>query len=184
MNASWKHICTCKSHNSKQLWNTKTSQYDITATAQYYRKRFCSCSYILVVHFTASTIWGTKVRVGWNVELPLHVSDFKMFLTLPKFEWSCFSWSNFDLGCCNLLTDLQCMQFWITLFKFAQMVRYPSLNEALSINQIWSRVLKFALMFLSVCNFKCSGCILFKMEWSCLKLPKIERRSSTWPEGE
>jgi len=164
MNASWKQICICKSHNIKQLWNTKTSQYDITATPHYYRKTFCSYSYILVVHFTVSTIWGTKIRVGWNGGLPLYVPDFKMFLTLPKFEWSCFSWSNFDLGCCNLLKYSQYMQIWMTLFKFAQMVLYPNLNEALSITQIWSRLLEFAQMFLSVCNFKCSGCILFKLE--------------------
>jgi len=36
----------------------------------------------------------------------LHVPNYKMFLTLPKFEWSCFSWPNFDLGCCNLLKYL------------------------------------------------------------------------------
>jgi len=36
----------------------------------------------------------------------LHVPNFKMFLTLPKFGWSCFSWPNFDLGCCNLLKYL------------------------------------------------------------------------------
>ena len=48
----------------------------------------------------------TKITVSWNGELPLHVPDFKMFLTLPKFGWSCFSWSNIDLGCCNLLKYL------------------------------------------------------------------------------
>jgi len=53
---SWKQICTCKPHNIKQVWSTKTSHYHITATSHYYRKTFCS--YILVVHFTASTIWG------------------------------------------------------------------------------------------------------------------------------
>jgi len=55
MNTSWKQICTCKSH-IKQVWNTETSPYHfITATPHYYRKTFCSN--ILVVHFTASTIW-------------------------------------------------------------------------------------------------------------------------------
>jgi len=29
-------------------------------TTHYYRKTFCSYSYILVVHFTASTIWGLQ----------------------------------------------------------------------------------------------------------------------------
>jgi len=40
----------------KQDRNTKTSHYHITAIPHYYRKTFCSYSYILVVHFTASTI--------------------------------------------------------------------------------------------------------------------------------
>jgi len=31
-----------------------------TATPHYYRKTFCSYSYILIVHFTASTIWGLQ----------------------------------------------------------------------------------------------------------------------------
>ena len=44
----------------------------------------------------------TKIRVRWNGELPPHVPNFKMFLTLPKFKWSRFSWSTYDLGCCNL----------------------------------------------------------------------------------
>ena len=60
MNTSGKQICICKSHNIKQLWNTKTSHYHITATPHYYRKTFCSYSYILVVHFTASAIWGLQ----------------------------------------------------------------------------------------------------------------------------
>jgi len=34
----------------------------------------------------------TKIRVSWNGELPpQHVPNFKMFLTLFRFEWSCFS---------------------------------------------------------------------------------------------
>ena len=64
--------------------------------------------YILVVHFTASTIWGLQKSelVGMVSYHYLHVPNYKMFLTLPKFEWSCFSWSNFKLGCCNLLKYL------------------------------------------------------------------------------
>ena len=38
----------------------KTSLYHITATPHYCRKTFCSYSYILVVYFTASTIWGLQ----------------------------------------------------------------------------------------------------------------------------
>jgi len=47
----------------------------------YYRKAFCRYSYIVVVHFTASTIRGLQklVLVGM-------VSYYYMFLTLPKFE--------------------------------------------------------------------------------------------------
>ena len=56
--------------------------------------------------YSINNLRFTKIRVGWNGELPLRVPDFRMFLTLPKFEWSCFSWSNFVLGCCNLLKHL------------------------------------------------------------------------------
>jgi len=44
--------------------------------------------------YTINNLRFTKIRVSWNGELPLHVPNFKMFLTLPKFQWSCFSWSN------------------------------------------------------------------------------------------
>jgi len=37
MNTSKQQIHTCKSHN-KQIWNTKPSQYHITATPHYYHK--------------------------------------------------------------------------------------------------------------------------------------------------
>jgi len=33
---------------------------NITATPHYYRKTFCSYSYNLFVHFTASTIWSLR----------------------------------------------------------------------------------------------------------------------------
>jgi len=33
----------------------------------------------------------TKIRVSWNGGLPLHVPNFKIFLTLLKFEWDCFN---------------------------------------------------------------------------------------------
>ena len=35
--------------------------------------------------------------------------------------------------------------------------------------------MEFAQMFLNVCKFKRSGCILFKLEWSYLKFPEIEK---------
>jgi len=61
----------------------------------------------LVVHFTASTIWGLpKLGLIGMVSYHYNVPNYKMFLTLPKFEWSCFSLPNFDLGCCNLLKYL------------------------------------------------------------------------------
>jgi len=68
--------------------------------------------YQLQLHFSCAlyninNLRLTKIRVSWNGELPLqHVPNYKMFPTLPKFEWSCFSWLNFDLGCCNLLRYL------------------------------------------------------------------------------
>jgi len=53
MSTFWKQIHTCKSHNIKQVWNTKPSQYHITTTAHYYHKTFSSYSCIALVHFTA-----------------------------------------------------------------------------------------------------------------------------------
>jgi len=46
MSSSWKQIWTCKSHNIKQVWHTKTSHYHITATQHYCRKTLCSYRYI------------------------------------------------------------------------------------------------------------------------------------------
>jgi len=79
-------ICTCKSYNIKHVWNTKTSQYHITATPHYYRKTFCSYGYILIVHFTISTIWGLqKLRLVGMVSYHYTFLIFKyMFLTPPK----------------------------------------------------------------------------------------------------
>jgi len=56
--------------------------------------------------YSINNLRFTKIRVSWNDELPLQFLIFKTFLTLPKFELSCFSWPNFDLGCCNLLKYL------------------------------------------------------------------------------
>jgi len=56
--------------------------------------------------YSMNNLRFTKIGVSWNGELPPHVPNFKMFLTLPKFDRSCFSWSDFDLGCCNLLKYL------------------------------------------------------------------------------
>jgi len=36
MNTLQQQIHTCKSHNIKQIWNTKTLQYDVTVTPHYY----------------------------------------------------------------------------------------------------------------------------------------------------
>jgi len=60
MNTSLKQIHSCKSHNIKQVWNTKTSLYRITIAPHCYHKTICSYSYIFVVHFTASTIRGLQ----------------------------------------------------------------------------------------------------------------------------
>jgi len=56
--------------------------------------------------YSMNNLRFTKIRVSWNGELPLQCSNYEMFLTLPKFEWSYFRWPNFDLGCCNLLKYL------------------------------------------------------------------------------
>jgi len=50
--------------------------------------------------YSINNLRFTKIRVSLN-DVPNH----KMF-QLPKFEWSCFSWPNFDLGCWILLTYL------------------------------------------------------------------------------
>jgi len=39
MNTSQEQFHTCKSSNIKQVWKTKTLQYHITATPQYYYKK-------------------------------------------------------------------------------------------------------------------------------------------------
>ena len=92
---------------------------------------------------------------------------------------------NWAIVICSNIYIRAYMQIWMTLFQFAQMVlivpkfewsssNYPNMIKAVGICPV----------FLNVCNFKWSGCILFKLEWSCLKLPKIEWRCSTWPEDE
>jgi len=43
MNISQQQIHTCKSHNIKQIWNTKTLHYHITTTPHDYHKTICSC---------------------------------------------------------------------------------------------------------------------------------------------
>jgi len=55
----------------------------------------------------------------------------------------------------------------MTLFQFDQMFLIVPKNEAVSITQIWLKLLEFPQMFLNVCKFKWSGCILLKLEWSC-----------------
>jgi len=170
------------------------SQYQASLKHESFTVSYYSCPTLLPqnilqlqLHFSCAlcsinNLRFTKIRVSWNGELPLHVPNFTMFLTLPKFEWSCFSWSNFDLGCCNLLKHLQYMQIWMTLFQFAQMFLIVPKFEWSSFNYL--NMLEFAQSVLNVCKFKWSGSILFKLEWSCLKLPKIEWRCSTWSEVE
>jgi len=62
---------------------------------------------ILQLHFSCTlysinNLRFTKIRVNWNGGLPLHVPNFKLFLSLHKFEWGCFNWLKFNLDCCNL----------------------------------------------------------------------------------
>ena len=61
----------------------------------------------LQLHFSCTfyninNVGFTKIRVSWNGGLPLHIRNFKMFVTQPNFEWGYFSWPKFDLGCSNL----------------------------------------------------------------------------------
>jgi len=46
-------------HQARLIHENFTLSYH-SYTPHYYRKTFCSYSYILVVHFTASTIWGLQ----------------------------------------------------------------------------------------------------------------------------
>jgi len=45
-------------HQARLKYENITESYH--STPHCYRKTFCSYSYILVVHFTASTIWGLQ----------------------------------------------------------------------------------------------------------------------------
>jgi len=69
MNTSWKQICTCKSHNIKQVQNTKTSHYHITATPHYYRKTFAATATFKLYTLQHQQFKFTKIRVSWNGEL-------------------------------------------------------------------------------------------------------------------
>jgi len=107
---------------------------------------FCSYSYILVVHFAASPIWGLqKLRlVGMLV---YHFT----FLISNVSNSTQISMRLFQIGpnligavvicpdICNI-----CKSEWIffNLPRWFQL--YPSLNEAVSITQIWFRLLDFA----------------------------------------
>jgi len=144
-----------ESHNIKHVWNTKTSQYHITATPHYYRKTFCSYWYISVVHFTASTIWGLQKL--WLVGI---VSYHHMFLILkcfllypnlnevvsvgPMLIWAVVICSDI-CSICKSEWHSSNLPRWFSL--------YQRLNEALSITQIWSRLLEFAQMFPNCMQF-------------------------------
>jgi len=95
------------------------SQYQATLTHENFTLSYHSYTTLLPqnllqlqLHFSCtlcsiSNLRFTKLRVSWNGELPLqYVPNFKMFLTLRKFEWSCCSCPNCDLCCCNLLKYL------------------------------------------------------------------------------
>jgi len=74
----------------------------------------------------------------------LHVPNFEVFLTLPKFGWSCFSRPNFYLGCWNLLKYLKYMQICMTLFQFDQMFHLA---------WIWMELLLFSQSLFSLLEF-------------------------------
>ena len=153
-------VSHCKSHNTKQVLKHENF------TVSYHSHSTLLPQNILQLqeHLTCTpcninNLRFTKIRVRWNGGLPLHVPNFKLFLTLLKFEWVCSIWPKFDSGCCNLP-------------RWFQM--YPSLNEVVSITEIWLRLLEFAQMFLIVWKFKWSTCILPKSEWSRLKFNKTD----------
>jgi len=192
MNTSWKQICTCKSLHVKYVWNTKTSQYHITATPHYYRKTFYS--YILVVHFTASTIWGLqKLGLVGMVSYHYIFQILKCFWRYPNLNevlsvGPILIWA---VVICSYIYNI-CKSDW----RFSNLPKwfwlYQSLNETLSIAKIWSRLLEFAQMFLSVCNFKWSGVYYSNWNeavWNYPKFnegvplgPKLNGAIVVWPE--
>ena len=88
----------------------------------------------------------TKIRGSWNGGLPLHVPNWKMLLTLPKFEWGSFHrpkiWfgllesvqmfprvCKFKLSSCILpKMKWSCLKFYKAKFNEA-VWSYPKLNE-------------------------------------------------------
>jgi len=36
--------------------------------------------------YSINNLRFTNLKVSWNIELPIHIPNYKMFLTLPKFE--------------------------------------------------------------------------------------------------
>jgi len=61
------------------------------------------------------------------------------------------------------------------LFQFAHMVPIVHKFEWICFNyQIWLRLLELSQMFLIVCKFKWSDCILPKLDWNCLRFTKSE----------
>jgi len=138
---------TCKSHNFKQVWNNKTSQNHITASPHCYHKTFCSYSYIIVVHFTASTIWGLQ-KLGLTGMVGYHCRFLilKCSLVSPNLNevvsvGSSLIWT---VVICPNIYNISRMQIWKKLFKFSQMVpivpkfewscfNYPNVIEAVGI---------------------------------------------------
>jgi len=93
----------------------------------------------------------------------------------------------------------QLVQFWFGLLLFAQIfIIYANLNDTFPIcpncTEVWMKLFQLPIydQDLEFCPngskcmqfFKWRGCILFKLEWSCLKLSKIEWRCSTWSKVE
>jgi len=61
----------------------ENSHYHITATLP--QNILQQQLHFVCTLYSINNLRFTKIRVGWNGELPLHVPNFKMFLTLPKF---------------------------------------------------------------------------------------------------
>jgi len=147
--------------------------------------------------FTASTIWGLQ-KLGSIGMVGYHYMFLilKCFLVHPNLNEIVSIGSNLiwtGVICPNIY-NISRMQIWKKLLNLPRWFQLcPSLNEAIWITQIWLKLLEPDQMFVIVYKFKWRTFKLPKLKWSCwklpklnsyLKLPKIERRCSTWPKFE
>jgi len=96
----WKHSSNKRSLENFTAWNKLEKWNVLSINPHHLQLHFSCCSSKTLYNINMSAF--KKISVGWNVGLPLHVPNFKIFLTLSIFEWVCFSWPKFDLGYWNL----------------------------------------------------------------------------------